>query len=293
MKYHDAIYAWKANDQGSSYIPPAFDFASASLESENGVVQVSYESGSSYTLTTDKLAVLLAPKKYGKNLTYTIAKDGELINEDIVLNDTASKTYTITYTITDDIVYNKAGVLTTMTYKISKDLKVFATVVDKGADAPTFTFYYGTNGKASAGKPHTTQPTNSYISTIKQVGEVYYIMPTVSATTENAIGSQTVNGETIYYPIVDGINVRSGNSFDYDFTRYYPVFKAVKISDNGTEYTYSETNEMPDTVSWESATIDSGNGASALNDSFGLYNDQYLCKIQKKQAMPRVVVRQL
>ena len=68
-------------------------------------------------------------------------------------------------------------------------------------------------------------------------------MPNVSATTANEIGSQTVDGMTVYYPIVDGINVRSGSSSDYDFTRYYPVFKAVKISDNGTEYTYGNKGD--------------------------------------------------
>ncbi|MBQ9973971.1 MAG: hypothetical protein IJP02_03320 [Oscillospiraceae bacterium] len=283
IKYHDTTYDWGANDQGTSYIAPAFDFTSAGLEAENGVVQIEYESGSSYTLSADKLKALLSATKYGEALSCKISMNGmDYTGKDIVFDAAASRTYTITYTITDNLVYNKTGSLTGRTYEITKDLKVFATVVDKTADAPTFTFYYGTNGSASAGTPHTTQPTNSYTSTIKQVGEAYYIMPNVSATTANAIGSQTVDGVTVYYPIVDGINVRSGSSTDYDFTRYYPVFKAAKISDNGTEYSYSGTKEMPATVAWVSATIDTGNGASALNDGFGLYNNQYLCKIQKK-----------
>ncbi|MBQ9759843.1 MAG: hypothetical protein IJW16_00680 [Clostridia bacterium] len=282
MKYHDEVYTWTPNDQGTSFIPPAFTFKDAGLTAENGVVQIEYESGSSYTLSADTIEKLLSATKYGQALSYKVSMNGVDYIGDIVFDDTASKTYTITYTITDNLVYSKDGELTENTYEVTKELKVFATVVDKGADAPTFTFYYGTNGSASAGTPHTTQPTNSYTSTIKQVGEEYYIMPNASATTANAIGSQTVDGETVYYPIVDGINVRSGNSTDYDFTRYYPVFKAVKISDNGTEYTYSGTKEMPATVAWVSATIDSGNGSSALNDGFGLYNNQYLCKIQKK-----------
>ena len=283
MKYHDTVYAWTPNDQGTSFVAPAFNFTKADLEAENGVAQISYESGSSYTLSAETLENLFSATKYGKPLSCAITMDGEdYTDKDIVINGTASKTYTISYTVTDDCVYNATGVLTDKTYNITKDLQVFATVVDKGADAPAFTFYYGTNGSASAGTPHSTQPTNSYTSAIKQVGETYYIMPNVSATTENAIGSQTVDGETVYYPIVDGINVRSGNSTDYDFTRYYPIFKAVTISDNGTEYTYSGTLEIPATVAWVSAEIDSGNGASALNDGFGLYNDQYLCKIQTK-----------
>ncbi len=283
MAYHNKVYAWTPSDQGTSFVAPAFNFTKAGLEAENGVAQISYESGSSYTLSAETLENLFSATKYGKPLSCAITMDGEdYTDKDIVINDTASKTYTITYTVTDDCVYSAAGALTDKTYSITKDLQVFATVVDKGADAPAFTFFYGTTGKASAGTPHTTQPTNSYTSAIKQVGETYYIMPNVSATTANAIGSQTVDGETVYYPIVDGINVRSGNSTDYDFTRYYPIFKAVKISDNGTEYTYSGTKEIPATVAWVSAEIGNGNGASALNDGFGLYNNQYLCKIQKK-----------
>ena len=283
MAYHDKTYAWASNNQGTSYVAPAFDFTGAGVEAENGVVQISYENGSSYTLSAATIKALLSPTKYGQALDCRITMNGtDYTNKDIVFDASASQTYTITYTVVDDFVYDKLGNLTSTTYEVSKDLKVFATVVDKSADAPTFTFYYGTNGKASAGTPHTAQPTNSYTSAIKKIGEGFYIMPNVSATTANAIGSQTVGTETVYYPIVDGINVRSGKSTDYDFTRYYPVFKAVKISDNGTEYTYSETKEMPATVSWVSAEIDSGNGASSLNDGFGLYNNQYLCKIQKK-----------
>ena len=283
MQYHDKVYEWTPTEQGTSYIPSGFDYLNAGLTAENGVVQIEYESGSSYTLTADTIMKLFAATKYGQNLSYKVSMNGtDYTNKDIVFNEAASSTYTITFTVTDNLVYDKDGKLTNTSYSVEKQLKIFATVVDKTADAPTFIFYYGTNGSASAGTPHTTQPTNSYTSTIKQVGEAYYIMPNVSATTANAIGSQTVNGETIYYPIVDGINVRSGSAMDYDFTRYYPIFKAVKISDNGTEYSYSGTIEMPATVTWVDATIDSGNGASGLNDGFGLYNNQYLSKIQKK-----------
>lgn len=283
MKYHDEIYQWLPTEQGTSYIPSAFDYSKAGLTAENGVVQIEYESGKSYTLSADTISKLFAATKYGTALSYTVTMNGvDYTGKDIVLNATASQTYTVIFTITDNLVYDKDGKLSATTYEAPKELKIFATVVDKSADAPTFTFYYGTNGSASAGTPHTTQPTNSYTSTIKQVGEDYYIMPNVTATSANAIGSQTVDNEIVYYPIVDGINVRSGSSTDYDFTRYYPIFKAVKISDNGTEYFYTSTTEMPATVAWASATIDSGNGASALNDGFGLYNNQYLCKIQKK-----------
>jgi len=282
MQYHDKTYEWQANNDGTSFVPPAFNFTNSGLEVVDGVVQISYESGSSFTLSAGTINSILDTKKYGKPLSYKVTMDGtDYTGKDIVFNETASKTYTITYTITDNAIYDKDGVLSEKTYEVTKQLKVFATVVDKTADAPAFTFYYGTNGSASGGTPHTAQPSNTYASTIKQIGETYYIMPNVSATSANAIGAQTVDSQTVYYPIVDGINVRSGYSTDYNFTRYYPVFKAVKISDNGTEYSYSTTT-MPDTLAWVNAEIDTGNSASSLNDEFGLYDAQYLCKIQKK-----------
>ncbi len=283
MKYHDEIYEWNSSEQGTSFVPPSFNFTDSGLEVENGMVQVSYESGSSYILKSDTLSGIFNPTKYGQALSYKVTMNGEdCTGKDIVFNETESKIYTIKYVVTDNLIYDKMGKPTSNTYEVTKELKVFATVVDKGADAPTFTFYCGTNNSASAGTPHITQPAYSYASTIEQIGEAYYIMPNVNATSANKIDSKIVDGATIYYPIVDGINVRSGNSTDYDFTRYYPIFKAVEISDNGTEYSYSATKEMPATVAWVSASIDSGNGASALNDGFGLYNNQYLCKIQKK-----------
>ena len=282
MAYHDTVYEWTPSNQGTSYVAPSFAFSSTDLEVENSVVQINYESGSSYTLTADTIKELLPAAKYGMTLSYTVSMNGQnYTDRDIVFDATASQTYTITYTILDNLIYDQTGTLTSTTYEVTKDLKVFATVVDKSADPPSFTFYYGTNGSASAGSPHTTQPSNSYASTIKKIGDVYYIMPNVSATSDNAIGSQTIDSETVYYPIVDGINVRSGSSYDYDFTRYYPIFKAVTISDGETTYSYSTTT-MPDTVAWVEATIDSGNGASALKDGYSLYNDQYLCRVQNK-----------
>ena len=202
--------------------------------------------------------------------------------KDIVFAAETSQNYTITYTVTDNLLYSASGEKTDKTYQTVKKLQVFVTVVDKAAAPPAFTFYYGTNGKASAGNPHVTQPTGSYAGTIKQVGSDWYIMPDASATSANAIGSKSISGQTVYYPIVDGINVRSGKTSDYDFTRYYPVFKAVTITDGDAQYSYQNTKEMPATVAWVSAEIDTGNTNTALNSGFGLYNNQYVCRIQAK-----------
>ena len=84
----------------------------------------------------------------------------------------------------------------------------------------------------------------------------------------------------MYYPIVDGINVRSGRSTDYDFQRHYPIFKAVSIVDNGTTYDYS-TKEKPDTITWVGQEI-SGNSVTGLATAYSLYNGNYLCRSTTK-----------
>ena len=246
---------------------------------KDGKHEIKFDEGQSYEFDPN----VLTAKHYGNSLVVNVKMDGvDYTGKKITFNDTETTTHTIVYSYSATPCYDKDGKEISDTVLFEQKLEVKVTVAKK-VGAPTFTFYYGTNGSASAGSPHVTQPSNSYTSTVVKDGSTYYIMPNASATSANAIGSKTINGKTIYYPIVDGINVRSGSSTDYDFLRYYPIFKAVSISDNGKSYSYSGTKEMPATVSWVSAEIDSGNSASSLNDGTGLYNNQYLCKYQKQK----------
>ena len=146
---------------------------------------------------------------------------------------------------------------------------------------PNFIFHYGTTGSASAGTPHVTQPTETVAGTVVTAGTDKYIMPNVSAVQDGKIGSTTVNGVTIYYPIVDGINVRSGVSTDYDFLRYYPIFKGVTITDDTRSFGYESTKEMPTYFTWVSATISgNSNGSLATDPMYKLYDNKYLTRYQ-------------
>jgi len=245
---------------------------------KDGKHDIKFDEGQTSTFNPN----VLTATHYGNSLAVNVTMDGvNYTGKDIVFNDTETTTHTIVYSYYAEPCYDKDGNKTNEKVLFEQKLEVKVTVA-KNSPPPTFTFYYGTNGSASAGSPHVTQPTNSYAGTVVQDGSTYYIMPNASATSANAIGSKTINGKTIYYPIVDGINVRSGNSTDYDFDRHYPIFKAVSISDNGKSYSYSGTTAMPDTVTWVSAEFDSGNGVSGVGGGITLYNNKYLCQHQSK-----------
>ena len=222
----------------------------------------------------------LIASKYGTGINVNV-KVGDTVYTDnkIQINGTADYSFTITYTYTDELVYNSIGGTSTSTNIYTQTIEVAVQVVKKEATPPTFIFHYGTNGSASGGTPHVTQPTTTANGKVVPVNGVNYIMPDVTAAESNKIGSTTVNGTTIYYPIVDGINVRSGNATDYDFDRHYPIFKGVTITDDTRKFSYSETKEMPSYVTWIEITNGGGNswGGPSLDT---LYKDTYLCKHQ-------------
>ncbi|MBQ7873147.1 MAG: prepilin-type N-terminal cleavage/methylation domain-containing protein [Clostridia bacterium] len=248
------------------------------------------------TIKVDEGAVLefdpnfLLASKYGNNLQVVVKVNGQdYTGNKIAINSTADNTFTITYSYTDTYVHDMlgAGVVTSINYVDTVEVSV---QVIKQVGAPDFTFHYGTNGSASAGSPHVTQPSTTVSGIVVTAGADKYIMPDVSATQDNKIGSTTVNNVTIYYPIVDGINVRSGASTDYDFLRYYPIFKGVTISDDTRSFGYTTTKEMPSYFTWVSASIDSGNSSSGLATDketgailYTCYNDTYLSRYQTQK----------
>lgn len=87
----------------------------------------------------------------------------------------------------------------------------------------------------------------SYDSKEIIIGNETYVMPNVSSTIDNKIGSITVEGQTIYYPIVDLLMSDNTTSHSLAYTAMYPVFKnVVTIIDYanlglGKEITYDAT----------------------------------------------------
>ena len=59
------------------------------------------------------------------------------------------------------------------------------------------------------------------------VGTETYVMPNVSSTVDNEIGSITVEGQTIYYPIVDLLMSDNTTSHSIAYSAEYPVFENV------------------------------------------------------------------
>lgn len=281
LQYRDGGPYTLPADQGNT--KPAYTWSyPPEYDTTAKAIVLNFEQGASASIDPH----ILTATKYGRSLDVAVSvtsadpmASGYSGTGEVAFS--LDGTSTITYTITDDRIYNADGTLSGNLVYHTVTVPVIVTTITTQAP-PSFTFYYGTNGSPSAGTPHESQPTASKTGRIVTAGADKYIMPDVAAVVANQIGSKTVNGVTVYYPIVDGINVRSGKSSDYDFQRYYPIFKAVAISDDGTAYTYASIKTMPATLLWVSAEIDSGNSSSGLADGTTLHNSTYLCRYQTK-----------
>ena len=192
-------------------------------------VYISFENGSSKVFTPQIL---------------NVTKNGATINpSSITMNGVnyTNSTYTFTtagdyefiYTYTDSGNYDKDGNAYSVTY--TKKLKV--NVVTPEPDAQTY-------------HPEFTYP-NIGDTTSKSVvaDNKTYIMPNVSATSDS-IGSTTVGGQTIYYPIINCPGRNSGNTSDYssgEIWYFAPAFTEINIKDKNastgaTLYTYNQSS---------------------------------------------------
>ena len=275
LKYRNTVDEYPY-DRNQGYTKPTYQWTyPAEYDSQLGKIVLAMNEGETVSLNPHFLKAF----KYGKSLVVSVSVNGTTCDGDISF--TEGGTYELVYTITDDVIYDQNGVRVTWdrypTYTKTVTLQV--NVVKKDAAPPDFTFYYGISGNKSAGSPHVTQPGNSVKGEVVKVGDVYYM--SAGHSDANNLGKKTINGVTIYYPIVDGINVRSGTAADYDFTRHYPIFKGVTIQD-GTDakYTYAETKEMPSTLTWVTTNITGASG-HGLKDEFVTYDNKYLCRVQK------------
>ncbi len=143
--------------------------------------------------------------------------------------------YEIVYTVIDPYNYNPDATIKEEAAKHEVSIMVTAIAKDAEILAPKFTFI--------------DQNENEYESTTVKVGDKTYIMPnvTVADPTTNSmnsinIGSVSISGTTVYFPITTGYTVRSGSNFN----RYYPLFSGINITDytiagdtTGTTYTTS------------------------------------------------------
>lgn len=189
-------------------------------------VKISYNGTSGYEWDP----MILDASKYGKHFDYTVSMNGvDYTGRKITFSQPGN--YTVEYRFTDSEYYSENNA-DLQQGSIDYTETVNITVVSP--DFPTFAF--GSNGAK-------TQIINNEV----------YVMPNVSATS-SSIGSKTVNGVTVYCPIVTVGPTNSSGERTYSSGKGYyfaPAFSAVSITDykqtdNTVQYTYNtESTEWP------------------------------------------------
>ena len=197
-------------------------------DSTTKMVNISFEQGHTFNWDTS----ILTLGKYGNSLSYSVSMNGtDYSGSRIPL--TESGNYTVTYSYTDpynyDYAHNKFGV----TY--TKSVKLHVVAYEPEAVVYKAAFSYVSTWQNSAIQ--------------KTINNNTYVMPNVSGTS-TSIGSTTVGGQTVYYPIVtvnptssDGITAYSSGKGYY----FAPVFNAINITDynqstGAAQYTYNKNS---------------------------------------------------
>ena len=176
--------------------------------------------------------MILTAVKYGQTLGYTVALDGTDVTGQTV-NFTESGEHELVFTYVDPYNYDKDGVASTVTH--SKTVILNVTEVNHDANVYETGFTYVGDWANSARKTIINNKT--------------YVMPDVSATSDT-IGSTTVNGQTVYFPIVTvGACAADGNTpYDRGQINYFaPAFSAINITDydqstGAVQYTYDTSS---------------------------------------------------
>lgn len=215
---------------------------------ENGTVHISMDEGDTFNWDTSILNV----QKEGKALNYTVTMNGiDYTNKSIDFKTAGD--YTVTYTYTDDKNYttDEKGVIST--YSVTYDKTVSITVAVVKATTKHAEFTFGSSNTAS---------------TTVTVGNNTYVMPNVTGTS-STIGSTTVDGKTIYYPIVEIIMSDSTDSHTSDWYAYFPVFSgAVTITD------YADKGTGDKMTPYNGSTTAMPSGLSVVGDPTQLFKYQ-------------------
>jgi len=248
---------------------------------ENGKVNISMDDGDTFNWDTSILTI-------GKGITdYTVSMNGiDYTGKSIAFN--AAGDYEVTYTYTDDnnSKFDENGNITSYSVTYTKTVNITVSVVKATTKHAEFTF----------GRSNTA-------STTVTIGNNTYVMPNVSGTS-STIGSTTVSGQTIYYPIVEIIMSDGKTSHTSGWYAYFPVFSGtVTITDyanNGTGDKMtpygSSTTTMPEGLSvvGDPKTLfkyQSGNNAGetpVLKNNILVYSS---AKIEAKRAEYNTVIQ--
>lgn len=236
--YADPTQTPAYQGMGNHAIVPdsVFDFTNKNYDSKEtddnvycfynsiGYVDISFEKGSSKVWDTN----ILTATKFGKNLPVSVSMNGtDYTGKSVTFTEAGD--YVLTYTCVDPYNYTADGIGYNLYY--SKTLNIKVTVVEAEAIVYHPEFIY-TDGSS----------TTQVIANNKT-----YVMPDVSATS-STIGSTTVGGKTIYYPIVSvgGSNSSGGKYTTGKIYCWSPAFTAINIKDYNKDtgallYTYDKS----------------------------------------------------
>lgn len=192
----------------------------------SGTADVTFEQGTTGEFDPN----VFSATKYGNTLTHTITANGtNYTGKKITF--TEDQTCVITYTVTDNKVYNQNGIPTndSVEYEYTLVVNVITTVPEQ--KKPEFAFT-GANGFTTVeynGKTYVIPAENT-----SDTSKFYYI------------------GNGIYAPIVT-VQIKDNTS---DFTGYYPIFGGVSITwydEDGNATTYNSSSNlsaMPEGLEW-------------------------------------------
>ncbi|MBQ7741121.1 MAG: hypothetical protein IJT65_07820 [Eubacterium sp.] len=235
-------------------------------------VQISFDKENASSAFSWDPMILSVTKNANTISDYTVKykKVGETAytnttSSNISFDETAD--YEVVYTYTDPYNYDKDGNAFNHTYE--KTLNVSVSAVE-----PDQTTYYASFAYTGAAGTYNAK---QVIGTDNKT----YVMPDVSQTS-STIGSTTVGGKTVYYPIVTVPATSSnGNSAYSSGKGYYfaPVFSELNITDYNQDtgaalYTYDKSSST-----WphgkgssngpDSAIFGYANGAAFANQPYG------------------------
>ncbi len=243
---------WSATTQGAYKPTFTWTYPNDYLDQSN-TIQATFEQGDSYTLDPN----FLEAKKHGESLEVFVTMD-DVDYTGKCITFTESGAHMLTYTVIDPYNYdatgNKSNVLYTFTINV--------TATEKAPDSKNAEFTY-TDGSAVK---------------IVEINGKKYVMPDVSATGDT-IASTTVNGTTVYMPIVSAIYKDNSS----DFNGYAPLFTAINITDyaggvpTGAATTYNTSTKTLPSGWGKSSGSPYINGAASTTADPVTYSSYGLC----------------
>ena len=248
---------YKPTTQGA--VPPSYSFDYANTNyvaktegsndycyAENGKVNISMDEGDTFKWDTSILTI-------GKGVnSYTVSMNGVDYTGKSIAFNTAGE-YDVTYTYTDNVNYglDANGNIVAYSVTYTKTVHIVVAVVKATTKHAEFTF----------GSSNTASKTVT-------IGNTTYVMPNATGTS-TTIGSTTVSGQTIYYPIVEIVMSDGKTTHSSGWYAYFPVFSgAVTI----TDYENGGTGDKMTPYNGNTTTMPSG--LSVVGDPATLFKYQ-------------------